>query len=181
MEATVAIMVAATVQAGMSIMQGNAQAASLKGRALMTLSRSRSDIIRSRAEALKHKKAANDALEKMNRTLATVTAYGGQGLDPFQGSVGTIATNIMKKGFSDYGAKKDSAAIEKENQAIIKYTAEFQAASYRKAASRARAAGYMGAAMSLASGYATASTLGTPASTPTPQYSTVNTVGPWPY
>tara|TARA_R100000808_G_scaffold23813_2_gene53395 strand:- start:1461 stop:2027 length:567 start_codon:yes stop_codon:yes gene_type:complete len=161
MEAATAISVASTLKAGMSIMHGNAQATQLAANAQQTIIRARSDIIRSRVEALKHKKDANTALEKLNRTLATVTAYAGQTLDPFSGSVGAIATNIMKKGYNDYSMKKDSATMEQENQAVIKYSAEYQATNYRKAATRARNAGYLSAAIDLASGYAMSTKFGT--------------------
>jgi hypothetical protein len=166
MAANPMMVLGAVATVGSSVMQMSAaasQAAALKAKAQQALIQSRSDVIRSRGEELKHKRAGNLVLAKMNRTLATVTAYAGQAVDPFSGSVNAIASHIMTKGYDEYGITRDSAAIERENRDIIKFTAQHQASSYRKGARQAVRMGYISAGVNLAQGAAMTSMLYTPA------------------
>jgi len=149
---------AAVVQAIGTIKQGKAQKAMYDAQATQTMVQARSNVIKSRREALKYKQDGVVVLDKMRKTVATVSARGAAGsIDPFSGSTGNLQINIFDQGYLDFSINKDNTNMARENMNIIQKSAEYQAGIYRAAGSAAKQAATFKAVssvmMSVASAY----------------------------
>tara|TARA_R110000823_G_scaffold46624_7_gene119214 strand:+ start:680 stop:1291 length:612 start_codon:yes stop_codon:yes gene_type:complete len=132
---------AAVVGAIGTMKQGAAQKAMYDAQATQTMVQARSNVIKSRREALKYKQDGVAVLDKMRKTIATVSARGAAGsIDPFSGSTGNLQVNIFDQGYLDFSINKDNTNMARENMNIIQKSAEYQAGIYRAAGAAAKQA-----------------------------------------
>ena len=132
---------AAVVGAIGTMKQGAAQKAMYDAQATQTMVQARSNVIKSRREALKYKQDGVAVLDKMRKTIATVSARGAAGsIDPFSGSTGNLQVNIFDQGYLDFSINKDNTNMARENMNIIQKSAEYQAGIYRAAGKAAKQA-----------------------------------------
>ncbi len=142
---------AAVVGAIGTMKQGAAQKAMYDAQATQTLVQARSNVIKSRREALKYKQDGVAVLDKMRKTIATVSARGAAGsIDPFSGSTGNLQINIFDQGYLDFSINKDNTNMARENMNIIQKSAEYQAGIYRAAGRAAKQAATFKAITSVA-------------------------------
>tara|TARA_R110002167_G_scaffold77897_1_gene215950 strand:+ start:1837 stop:2436 length:600 start_codon:yes stop_codon:yes gene_type:complete len=147
---------AAVVGAIGTIKQGKAQKAMYDAQAAQTMVQARSNVIKSRREALKYKQDGVAVLDKMRKTIATVSARGAAGsIDPFSGSTGNLQINIFDQGYLDFSINKDNTNMARENMNIIQKSAEYQAAIYRAAGKQAKQSAMFSAITSVAMAGAT--------------------------
>jgi len=147
---------AAVVQAIGTMKQGAAQKAMYDAQAAQTMVQARSNVIKSRREALKYKQDGVAVLDKMRKTVATVSARGAAGsIDPFSGSTGNLQINIFDQGYLDFSINKDNTNMARENMNIIQKSAEYQAGIYRAAGRAAKQAATFKAITSVAMAGAT--------------------------
>ena len=144
--------VAASVVSAIGTMKsGSAQKAMYDAQAAQTMVQARSNVIKSRREALKYKQDGVAVLDKMRRTIATVSARGAAGsIDPFSGSTGNLQINIFDQGYLDYSINKDNTNMARENMNIIQKSAEYQAGIYRAAGKQAKQSAMFSAVSSVA-------------------------------
>ena len=137
-----AVAIAAAVVGAIGTMkQGAAQKAMYDAQATQTMVQARSNVIKSRREALKYKQDGVAVLDKMRKTIATVSARGAAGsIDPFSGSTGNLQINIFDQGYLDFSINKDNTNMARENMNIIQKSAEYQAGIYRAAGRAAKQA-----------------------------------------
>ena len=130
--------VAASVVGAIGTMKsGSAQKAMYDAQAAQTMVQARSNVIKSRREALKYKQDGVAVLDKMRKTIATVSARGAAGsIDPFSGSTGNLQINIFDQGYLDFSINKDNTNMARENMNIIQKSAEYQAGSNRQCLKR---------------------------------------------
>ena len=132
---------AAVVSAIGTMKKGAAQKAMYDAQATQTMVQARSNVIKSRREALKYKQDGVAVLDKMRKTIATVSARGAAGsIDPFSGSTGNLQINIFDQGYLDLSINKDNTNMARENMNIIQKSAEYQAGIYRAAGKQAKQA-----------------------------------------
>jgi hypothetical protein len=144
-------MVAKVVGAIGQIKAGAAQKAMYDAQAAQTLVQARSNVIKSRGEALKYKQAGVKNLVKMRALLSTVSARAAAGsIDAFSGSTGNLMNVVLDGGFTDYSINKDNTQFAKENMTIIEKSGQHQAAIYRAAGAQAKSNAVMGAFKGLA-------------------------------
>lgn len=144
--------IAASVVSAIGTMkQGAAQKAMYDAQAAQTMVQARSNVIKSRREALKYKQDGVAVLDKMRKTIATVSARGAAGsIDPFSGSTGNLQINIFDQGYLDFSINKDNTNMARENMNIIQKSAEYQAAIYRAAGKQAKQSAMFSAITSVA-------------------------------
>ena len=147
---------AAVVGAIGTMKQGAAQKAMYDAQATHTVVQARSNVIKSRREALKYKQDGVAVLDKMRKTIATVSTRGAAGsIDPFSGSTGNLQINIFDQGYLDFSINKDNTNMARENMNIIQKSAEYQAGIYRAAGKQAKQSAMFSAFTSVAMAGAT--------------------------
>jgi len=144
--------IAASVVSAIGTMKsGSAQKAMYDAQAAQTMVQARSNVIKSRREALKYKQDGVAVLDKMRKTIATVSARGAAGsIDPFSGSTGNLQINIFDQGYLDFSINKDNTNMARENMNIIQKSAEYQAGIYRAAGKQAKQSAMFSAVSSVA-------------------------------
>jgi len=135
------------------IRQGQAQAAGLRARGQGLLVQADFERLRGRQEALKSKREAVNQLQAILEALARTTAVAGAGnINPFSGNPEGIKIKALNVGGLN-------VVVAKENEAITRLVANFQASQYEfaagqafAAASAAKSAGITSALFTLGSG-----------------------------
>lgn len=133
--------------------QGQAQAAGLKSRGQGLLVQADFTRLQGRQEALKSKREAVNQLQAILEALARTTAVAGAGnVDPFSGNPEGIKIKAL-----DVGGL--NVVVSKENEAITRLVANFQASQYEfqagqafRAAVAAKGAGLTSALLTLGTG-----------------------------
>jgi len=133
--------------------QGQAQAAGLKARGQGLLVQADFTRLQGRQEALKSKREAVNQLQAILEALARTTAVAGAGnIDPFSGNPEGVKIKAL-----DVGGL--NVVVSKENEAITRLVANFQASQYEfqagqafRAAAAAKGAGLTSALFTLGSG-----------------------------
>jgi hypothetical protein len=135
------------------IRQGQAQAAGLRARGQGLLVQADFERLRGRQEALKSKREAVNQLQGILEALARTTAVAGAGnIDPFSGNPEGIKIKAL-----DVGGL--NVVVARENAAITRLVANFQASQFEfaagqafAAASAAKSAGMTNALLTLGTG-----------------------------
>jgi hypothetical protein len=133
--------------------QGQAQAAGLRSRGQGLLVQADFTRLQGRQEALKSKREAVNQLQAILEALARTTAVAGAGnINPFSGNPEGIKIKALNVGGLN-------VVVAKENEAITRLVANFQASQYEfaagqafRAASAAKSAGITNALFTLGSG-----------------------------
>ena len=129
----IALAMGAASAAG-KVRQGQAQAAGLKARGQGLLVQADFERLRGRQEALKSKREAVNQLQAILEALARTTAVAGAGnVDAFSGNPEGVKTKIL-----DVGGL--NVVVAKENEAITRLVANFQASQFEFQAGQAFAA-----------------------------------------
>jgi len=135
------------------VRQGQAQAAGLRARGQGLLVQADFERLRGRQEALKSKREAVNQLQAILEALARTTAVAGAGnINPFSGNPEGIKIKALNVGGLN-------VVVAKENEAITRLVANFQASQFDfaagqafAAASAAKSAGITNALFTLGSG-----------------------------
>ena len=139
--------------AGASLMKGQAEASQLMFQAASLESQAKFTRFRAKQESLKHRKEANNQLERILMQMASINAAAGAGnMDPFSGNAFGLKIRALSVGGTNFAMAKGNEDIVRlmgEAQANIQ---SWQAGMARKAAGTAVKRGMMGAVFTLAKG-----------------------------